>query len=77
MKKIKKIVYLTILMIFVSTSIPDTHVFAKITTCTTQTVSSDYIKKAKGEWYTYCPVGITGNNKLPHFIVVTEQRDRL
>lgn len=67
MKKIKKIVYLTILMIFVSTSIPDTHVFAKITTCTTQTVSSDYIKKAKGEWYTYCPVGITGNNKTTTF----------
>ena len=39
MKKIKKIVYLTILMIFVSTSLPDAHVFAKITTCTTQTVS--------------------------------------
>lgn len=70
MRRIRKIIYLAVLLAVLVVPVSDVSAYTKctkMTTCTTQTVSSDYIKKAKGEWYTYCPVGITGNNKTTTF----------
>ena len=70
MRRIRKIIYLAVLLAVLVVPVSDVSAYTKctkMTTCTTQTVSSDYTKKAKGEWYTYCPVGITGNKKTTTF----------
>lgn len=70
MRRIRKIIYLAVLLAVLVVPVSDVSAYTKctkMTTCTTQTVSSDYIKKAKGEWYTYCPVGVTDNRKTTTF----------
>lgn len=67
MRRIRKIIYLAVLLAVLVVPVSDVSAYTKMTTCTTQTVSNDYIKKAKGEWYTYCPVGVTDNRKTTTF----------
>lgn len=70
MRRIRKIIYLAVLLAVLVVPVSDVSAYTKctkMTTCTTQTVSNDYIKKAKGEWYTYCPVGVKDNRKTTTF----------